>query len=510
MASIGQTALSLAKKLQILEALKLKKPKEVAFDFKIGYSTVRKIRQQEEEIRKTAMINGNLDRKRKRESPNEEIGDALIAWFNQMRLENVVVNGPLMLEKAKQLSSTLGYDDFDPSHGWLERLKVRHNIKFMKVSGEKAAADHDGAEKWVKNVLPGIIEKYDPNDIFNADESGLFYKATPSGTLAVAGTQPTGGKVPKDRMTVLFLCNSTGSEKKIFAIGKFKKPRCFNRAQPPLSYYSSANAWMTSWIWSDILQKFDRELGDRKIVLLADNAACHKLEIQLKNIKLVFLPPNTTSLIQPLDQGIIRAAKAHYRTQVMRKILHAIESGISMNDYIKSIDFLKALHMLKRAWFLVSPTTISNCFRKAGIQRKAESESLEKNNESVDIDTVAEIFSQPEFVDFIGSEEFEAFVDCDNDADCFGSLTDNEICDLVKRNRQTCINIATEADDDEPIDEESPVRMSHKDALMHLAAVRKYLEENFTDYNAYYEIEDMIEKNVLKNCKQTKITDFFK
>ena len=57
---------------------------------------------------------------------------------------------------------------------------------------------------------------------------------------------------------------------------------------------------------------------------------------------------------------------------------------------------------------------------------------------------------------------------------------------------------------------ESIPGVSHKDALMHLSMVRKYLEENFTEYNSYYDIEDMIEKNALINRTQSKITDFFK
>jgi hypothetical protein len=52
--------------------------------------------------------------------------------------------------------------------------------------------------------------------------------------------------------------------------------------------------------------------------------------------------------------------------------------------------------------------------------------------------------------------------------------------------------------------------VSHKDALMRLSMVRKYLEDNFTEYNSYYDIEDMIEKNALINRTQSKITDFFK
>jgi transposase len=53
-------------------------------------------------------------------------------------------------------------------------------------------------------------------------------------------------------------------------------------------------------------------------------------------------------------------------------------------------------------------------------------------------------------------------------------------------------------------------RVSHKDSLMHLSIVRKYLEENYTEYNSYYDIEDMIEKNAFINHTQSKITDFFK
>ena len=74
-----------------------------------------------------------LSRKRKRESPNEEIAEALIVWFHQMRAQNATINGPLMMEKAKQLAITLEHQDFEPSHGWLERLKSRHNIKLIKV-----------------------------------------------------------------------------------------------------------------------------------------------------------------------------------------------------------------------------------------------------------------------------------------------------------------------------------------------------------------------------------------
>ena len=90
--SSKRRTLSIEQKLEILEALKSKKPDKVAKDFNTGYSTVKKIRQNEEEIRKIPLNNRNLNRKRKRESPNEEIGESLIAWFHQIRTKNAMIN----------------------------------------------------------------------------------------------------------------------------------------------------------------------------------------------------------------------------------------------------------------------------------------------------------------------------------------------------------------------------------------------------------------------------------
>ena len=101
---------------------------------------------------------------------------------------------------------------------------------------------------------------------------------------------------------------------------------------------------MLSSIWREIILKMDRKykaLG-KKIVLIVYNAAPHKFDEVPENIKIVFPPPNTTSLIQPCDPGIIRAFKAHYRRQLNRKHLHALESGMGSNEFNKSVSVLDA------------------------------------------------------------------------------------------------------------------------------------------------------------------------
>ena len=66
-----------------------------------------------------------------------------------------------------------------------------------------------------------------------------------------------------------------------------------------------------------------------------------------------------------------------------------------------------------------APTSIENCYRKAGFPIMAD---------NCDVD---EIFDATEFGGVMQKEEFVAFVDCDKEAVCFGTVTDAEICDLL-------------------------------------------------------------------------------
>ncbi|CAI6353251.1 unnamed protein product [Macrosiphum euphorbiae] len=121
-------------------------------------------------------------------------------------------------------------------------------------------------------------------------------------------------------------------KKKLLIIGKSAKPRCFKNIKItnlPVSYLSNKNAWMTAEIFTSWLKDWDKELGkqSRTILLIVDNAGPHPKLIDLKNITLEFLPPNTTSLVQPLDMGIIKNLKTHYRGLLVTYILKAIEDN---------------------------------------------------------------------------------------------------------------------------------------------------------------------------------------
>lgn len=95
---------------------------------------------------------------------------------------------------------------------------------------------------------------------------------------------------------------------------------------------------------------------------MVDNCPAHPAVTNLKCIKLVFLPPNVTSVVQPMDQGVIRL-KSHYRRVQVLKLIQNLDS----NDQ-KSFMVLDAILMISEAWEKVSQKTIANCFRHAGFK----------------------------------------------------------------------------------------------------------------------------------------------
>ena len=83
-----------------------------------------------------------------------------------------------------------------------------------------------------------------------------------------------------------------------------------------------------------------------KLLLLLDNAPSHLTDLSHPNVQIEFLPPNTTSLLQPLDQTIIAAFKAYYIPKSFELIYEDMESAkiTSLKDIHRSI--LKA-HLME-------------------------------------------------------------------------------------------------------------------------------------------------------------------
>jgi hypothetical protein len=66
---------------------------------------------------------------------------------------------------------------------------------------------------------------------------------------------------------------------------------------------------------------------DRNVLLMLDNAPCHPKKCQLTNVKVVFLPPDTSSKLQQLDQGIIQLFKLFYRLRILSALVARMDEA---------------------------------------------------------------------------------------------------------------------------------------------------------------------------------------
>lgn len=394
------------------------KKKDIAAEVGVPPSTLSTILKNQDSLRASYGV-GSKKRKRNREPSRINVDEGLFQWFSAARAQAVPISGSILKNKAEEICRAFDpTDSWTCSNGWISRWKERHNIAYRAISGESAFVDRGACDEWKQQTLIPILQQYKAEDVFNADETGLYWRLLPDKTHAVAGETCSGGKNSKERVTVLVCTNMTGSEKRpLLTIGKFKHPRCFNGVRHlPTEYEANKSAWMTSVIFEAWLRSWDIELTRkaRKVILFVDNCTAHPHIKDLDSIELVFLPPNTTSVIQPCDQGIIYNMKTHYRKLMVKRLIQAIDSGCSMAAF--KITLLEAMQMLRVAWDSVKMTTIVNCFKKGGfITHQVDLE--ESDDEEVNLDDLH----------LDEAITFNEYVNSDKDLQCAPMLTSEEI-----------------------------------------------------------------------------------
>ena len=130
---------NLGQKFSVLtEIHKGRTQSEIAVEFGIDRCSVSRIKRDEQKILAAIENNENTSKKRDRKTSGEQVEEALFLWFTQMRARNVPLHGPMVLEKAHQISVQIN-SDFVPNPSWLERFKKRRNIIFHKLHGEKTS-----------------------------------------------------------------------------------------------------------------------------------------------------------------------------------------------------------------------------------------------------------------------------------------------------------------------------------------------------------------------------------
>ena len=380
------------------------------------------------------------------------------------------------------------------------------------ICGSKeSAAPHDQLETWKETVLVPTLSRYSPNDIYNGDETALFYKSLPHRTYCFDGDKPAGSAKRKDRLTLLIITNMDGSDhRKLSVIGKSKTPRCLQKKYKMqvkdmlVDWYASKNAWMTGEIHHQIMSKLNNKMrhSNHHILYVCDNASSHQVR-EYSHIKFVMLPPNATSIIQPLDQGIILSAKRRYKKKLAERYLACVENNKDANSLLKALDIVQATNIIAASWRETSSTIIQNCFRKAGFKHHAVDPAPETEDPLPA--PAPDVWNRVQR--WLGDVQFDEFVASEPEAATAQPMSDQDIVHLVLTE-----NDVQEESDDES-EEEIP-SAAIKTSIEFLAMIdqqKAFLKRNQMPTDIIEQLETQVVAMQVSLCsKQKQMHDYFK
>ena len=363
-----------------------------------------------------------------------------------------------------------------------------------------------------------LIEGYSMENIWNIDKSDNCFKTLPDKGLIEKGKQVKGGK------TVAFFVNATGEKvDQPIVIWKSKLPRCFMKLQDlsrpaNVHYFSNPKSWTISEVMEAVLARFNRKLEfeDRKVILFLDNATCHPESTigQFSQIKMIFLPKNTTSRLQPLNADIIQNFKVKYRRSLVKYVLARIQEDVFAIQIVKGVDVLVAIQGLQKAWKEVTNLTIKNYFEKCNI--KGDNELMEvEEDDDLEFEALVK-----EFTTGISAAEYANFQK--NVPVSEPMISEFEI-DLRQRVREDSMNaiqnpeIASDqveeiSDDDESNGENDELKQKSKgfkEIITMLDKIKRCPIFNDDSQDMLSTITKKIEDLQLKNRKQSSTKAYF-
>nr|XP_060643975.1 tigger transposable element-derived protein 1-like [Anolis sagrei ordinatus] len=387
----SRKVLTLSEKVKVLDLIRKEKKScaEVAKMYNKNESSIREIMRKEKEIRtsvavlpQTAKVTSTL-----RDKYLVKTEKALNLWIEDMNREGIPIDGNVLRQKALSIYKDFSGGSpersdskpFTASKGWLHRFRNRFGLRNSKITADAASFNEEEAATFLAELKKLIQEKgYHPKQVFSCNETGLFWKKMPNRTyIHQSLKEALGNKTWNDKLTLVLCGNTAGHMIKPGVVYRVKNPRTLkNKHYLPVFWQHNKKACITDILFIEWfhqcfipeVKKYLQEEGlEFKVLLIIDSSPGHPETIcfEDEDVKVVFLPPNTSSLLQPLQQGIIQFVKATYTRLVFDCILSAIDAdpNVDIIQCWKSFSIDDAITFIKAAMGELKPECVNACWK---------------------------------------------------------------------------------------------------------------------------------------------------
>ncbi|CAB5360689.1 unnamed protein product [Rhizophagus irregularis] len=252
---------------------------ELAQKYNVGKSTITDILKESE--RWLTITESQENVKKFREPKWPQLEDALGLWVDNALNTKQDIDGNILKMKASYFAEQFSIEDFHHSEGWLGGFKKRHGLCQFKKQGEAESAPSAESIERDRLALQQFLTTYNPEDIWNGDETGLFWKMEPSRVLA--RNSLSGHKKEKSRVTIFCATNATDeTQEKLDSIDvKFLPPNITTKLQPCDAgiihsfkcYYKRLFLQNRINVYDDVQDGIVEELADYTIYDALQNAA---------------------------------------------------------------------------------------------------------------------------------------------------------------------------------------------------------------------------------------------
>ncbi|XP_022823355.1 jerky protein homolog-like [Spodoptera litura] len=512
--------LSLVKKMEILRKLDSgENQMKLAGEYGVGRATIYDIKKNREKIENFANTAdaGTSSRQTVKIGEYPVMEDALYTWFLQERARHTPLTGDIIRQKALTFYEKIYKNaNFKASDGWFQNFKSRYGIRLLTITGEKLSSDTSAVAPFVEKFKKKVDDLgLTPDQVYNADESGLFWRVLPNKTYVYRKeSEAPGRKVSKDRVTIMPCANASGTHKlKLLFIGKAKNPRAFKNVNLPLVYKNQNKAWVTKelfvdWFHNDFVPAVRKFLKSKnlppKAVLLLDNAPAHGPNDELSSrdgkIQTLFMPPNCTPLLQPMDQNVIQMIKCNYKKKLL---LNAVIRDDDATKTLKDMNLKDAVFNVTEAWNMVPQKAIQSSWKKLwpSLNQNPEEEEEWESEDELPLAELKQMLFQKNQTELTEQDVEEWFAE---NSDSFPAMTDEEIInDAVSSSEQ----------DDLEMTLLSPTSPSVKaeDGLKSIDVSIRWAEENNASNDILLnlrKLREMIIKKIYYGKKQVKIDNY--